>query len=620
MRRLTGRRRRRRWPRFGRPRSLTAALLALGAAIAVVLAVWAALDVRSARHDLLEARLELLRSSELVQAGDATVATNLHQAARDAVHRTNRAHARLSRDPALRLASFVPGLKTQRDGLLGAVSEARQAATIGERLTATLLAQQDVFTLRNSAVNLAAMNAVADAATSAGHDLAALPKSHRSAQWFVIGHATRDLDHSVANTAHRLTSVAATLRVARGFLGGDGPRRVFIAIENNAEMRDQGMVLSYAVGESSNGTFHVTRSGSVADLGLNSPVGDVKLPSGTQAVFGSLAPTRLWQSVNASADTALAGETMRSMYRAATGQLVDGTIALDVPALASLLAVTGPVNVTGINEPITAKNAARVLLHDLYAQADSSGAGREARQQQLAEVATAVIGRLESGAVNATAFIGSLGGAASGGHVAVTSSRPDEQRALEHAGLSGPAGRVGADRTVHIAVQNGTANKLDWFVNPVVNLQISVTPDGTAVVKAEVTVPNSAPVPTPESEQFGPDHIVTDVAGLYRARVYFWGPSDGDQLNSVLESRLRLNFVTADVPAGGTKTVTLSTAIANAVKHGVLRLRLVPQPRVRPIKLRVTVNALGWRVKGAPTMSLDWGRTLEVSFRLAKKR
>src|SRR5436305_11324532 len=123
MRRLTGRRRRR-WPRVRRPRSLTAALLGLGSAIVVALALWTALDVRGARHDLLEARMELLHSSELVQAGDATLANNLHQVAEDAVRRTNRAHARLSHDPALRLASFVPGLNTQRAGLMDAVNVA----------------------------------------------------------------------------------------------------------------------------------------------------------------------------------------------------------------------------------------------------------------------------------------------------------------------------------------------------------------------------------------------------------------------------------------------------------------------------------------------------------------
>jgi len=617
MRRLTRRRRRMRL-RIRRPRSTVAFILIAVTVVGLVLALWAAYDLRSARRDLLEARLELLHSGELLEGSTETQARNLQRVTKDAVRRTKRAENRLQRDPALRLAAFVPGLNDQRRGLMAAVDVAHRAAVIADELSAAMVKQRAAFVVRDAAVNLDAVGALAAAAERAGRGLGRLPKTHRSSQWWSLGHATRDLDHSVANTSDRLTTAASTMRVARGLLGGDGPRRLFIAIQNNAEMRDQGMVLSYAVAESSGGSFRVVHGGSVVELALGSPVTDVTLPAGTEAVFGSLNPTRLWQSVNATADTALAGQLMRSMYRAATGTAVDGTIALDVPALVSLLNVTGPVSVPGFAKPITARNAPRVLLNDLYAQADNSSAGIEARRAQLADVATAVINRLQTGAINSAALVRALGAAANGRHLAVTSARPDEQEALERAGLSGPVGNVGADRTLHIAVQNGTANKLDWFVSPSVEITVTVTPDGTAVIKQDVTVPNSAPVPTPESEQFGPDRIVTNVAGLYRARVYFWGPASGDQLNSVLESGLRLNYITAEVPAGSKKTVTLSTTIPNAVVDGVLRLRFVPQPRVRPIKLHVSVTGLGWRVRNAPAIPARWSQTLDLSWQLSQ--
>ena len=70
---------------------------------------------------------------------------------------------------------------------------------------------------------------------------------------------------------------------------------------------------------------------------------------------------------------------MMSMYLAATGQAVDGVIALDVPALAGLLNVTGPVGVPGIAEPIGAKNAGLHLVNDLYAM-DLTTAWTERRE------------------------------------------------------------------------------------------------------------------------------------------------------------------------------------------------------------------------------------------------
>ena len=413
MRRLTGGHRRGRF-RLRRPRSVTALILIVLAVIGVVLSLWAAYDLRSARSDLVEARLQLLQSGELLEGSTESQAANLHRVTSDAVRRTSRAEKRLNRDPALRIAALIPGLNDQRHGLLQAVKVAHRAALVADDLSAAMVEQRAAFVVRNAAVNLDAIGALADAAERAGNALGALPKTHRSSQWGALGHATRDLDHSLANTAHRLTTAAGTMRVARGFLGGDGPRRLFIAIQNNAEMRDQGMVLSYAVAESSNGSFRVVHGGSITELELDAPVTDITLPAGTEAVFGSLNPTRLWQSVNATADTALAGQTMRSLYRAATGTSVDGTIALDVPALASLLTVTGPVTVSGIAEPISDANAAQVLLHDLYAKADNGSAGIEARRKQLADVATAVISRLQTGEINATALVRALGNAASG--------------------------------------------------------------------------------------------------------------------------------------------------------------------------------------------------------------
>ena len=320
------------------------------------------------------------------------------------------------------------------------------------------------------------------------------------------------------------------MRVAAVLLGADGPRRMFIALQNNAEMRDQGMVLSYAVAESANGSFHITRSGSVQDMPLLlAPVTDVTLPSGTQAVFGSLHPLQLWQSVNATADTALAGRAMQSMYRAATGDPVDGTIALDVPALASLLSVTGPVSVAGIAEPISSENAARgPAQRPVRASRQLERRHPRHGNNNSPTVAAAVIDRIESGPINAPSLDSRARQRRRRRSHLGHERGPDDQAALERAGLSGPVGPRGR-RIEQFTSPSRTARRTNSTGSSTrsVDMDVSVTPDGTAVDHPTVTVPNRAPVPTPSSEQFGPDRIVTDVAGLYRARVYFWGPAGG---------------------------------------------------------------------------------------------
>ena len=64
------------------------------------------------------------------------------------------------------------------------------------------------------------------------------------AQWGPLGNATAELDALVGDTATRL--VHGARRDARRWptcSATAGPKRVFIALLNNAEMRDQGMVL-----------------------------------------------------------------------------------------------------------------------------------------------------------------------------------------------------------------------------------------------------------------------------------------------------------------------------------------------------------------------------------------
>jgi hypothetical protein len=610
MRRLSGRRTfsvsrlRRRW-------------ILVFAALVAALGLWTAYDLRAARNELLSSRAELASAaSNLGGATDAQTAATLRKATRLAVTRTRDADARVRRSPVLRLAALVPVLNTQRDGLVRAARTARDAAVIGDRLAAVAQREADKVSVHNGSVDLAALQALAQAAQRASEQLHALRLTHRDAQWGPLGHATTDLDRLLVETQGRLAHGAGVMKVAADLLGAQGPKRVFIALLNNAEMRDQGMVLSYAVVETADGGFRVTRSGSVLDIPVAHAVPDPPLPAGTQKIFGSLQPNHVWQSVNATADTTLSGALIRAMYEQATGDRVDGVVALDVPTLAALLSVTGPVQVAGIAEPITAENATRVLLNDLYAAATSYRDPN--RLEQLAATLDAVVNKIETSSLNGAGLVRALGTAARGGHTWVSTANAAGQQALVRAGLGGSPARTHPERTIHLSVQNGTATKLDYFVDPKVDVSVALTPDGSAVVTTTVRLPNTAPVPTPAGEQFGPDGFVTTVAGFYRGRVYFWGPAGADQVDSVEESGLRLNFAVTDVPAGKTGTVSFTTVIPRAVRDGVLRLRFVPQGRVRPMHLRVRVAGVGWKVLD-PAASVDWDRTVDLSWRVRSR-
>jgi len=61
-----------------------------------------------------------------------------------------------------------------------------------------------------------------------------------------------------------------------------------------------------------------------------------------------------------------AAEVMASLYPQSGGSEVDGVFAVDADVLAALLEFTGPVQVAGRAEPITAENARQFMLLDQH--------------------------------------------------------------------------------------------------------------------------------------------------------------------------------------------------------------------------------------------------------------
>lgn len=304
---------------------------------------------------------------------------------------------------------------------------------------------------------------------------------------------------------------------------------------------------------------------------------------------------------------------MVDMYRQATGQTIDGVLAIDVPGLAELLRVVGPVPVAGVDEPVTADNAARILLHDLYEgllphdnQAD--------RRELLSDVAGAVIDRLSTGARDLVGLGTALSRASGGGHLRMSSTVAAEEEAFERTGIGGGPAVMDADRTFHLAVETRAATKLDYYVKPTVRQDVDLDKSGTAVVRTTVVVDNQAPVGAPPSYALGPDDITTQQPGDYVGWILLWGPAAAEQASSTNESGLTLSQFVATVGPGRQREVTFTTTIRHAVRKGRLALRLVPQSRLEPMALDVHLHAPGWRVKGAPDWKGPWDKVERLSW------
>ncbi|MDQ6839659.1 MAG: DUF4012 domain-containing protein [Actinomycetota bacterium] len=581
-----------------RKRVVLGLLVVLGCLLGVAGAsAWS--DLRPARAEVLAAQAQL---QKVVDPSSFTTseqrATN-RAAIASAEAQLASARRRIGHSPVLWAAQFVPFLRRQRAGLFDLVDDARRGSATAVALIDRVQSLPDRGQLREGAIPLDSLPLIS---TETGRAARVFEKMQRSPAglWGPLGSARRRLDEVAGTAATNLGQASDALGASHGFFGGDGDRRYLLAIENNAEMRDQGDILSYGVLHLTGGRFQFERRGSIAELGLKEPA-PTPIPPGTQEVFGAIRPTALWQSVNATADFEWSGRAMVDMYHQATGQTIDGVLAIDVPGLAELLRVVGPVSVTGVDESVSADNVARILLHDLYEGLGPTDS-QSGRRERLDDVVGAIIDRLSSGDRDLLGLGAALGRASGGGHLRLWSAVAAEEQSFVRTGLGGGPAAKDADRTFHLAVENRTATKLDYYVKPTVRQDVRLDKDGTAVVTTTVVVDNQAPAGAPPSYALGPDEF-TKEPGDYLAWVLLWGPAGANQPGATSESGLNLSQYVTTVAAGQKRELSFTTTIPRAVRDGRLTLRLVPQARLEPMPLEVHLTAPGWQVEGA---AADW--------------
>ena len=385
----------------------------MAAGLVLVVGVLGAVGLSEA----LRARAQLVGAEALLQAAiddPGALATPAGRAAAvaqvgAAAVAIERTRDRIAGSPVLAIAGAVPGLRGQRVGFLDLIDDSAAAAAAGRGLLLAVDELAETTKVRDGVLPLAGLADLQRQVQIAGEAIGSRVSSP-GGLWGPLGDARREFDEVATSSARRLSEGADALGAARTFLGAGGDRRYLIAAQNNAEMRDQGAVLSYASVSFANGRMSLGKSGSIGEIQLTAPA-PTPIPPGTQEVFGSIRPTQTWQSVNATADFAFSGRAMADMYRQATGQPVDGVIALDVPALAALLRTVGPVSIDGVTEPVSAENVGRLLLNDFY-QGLGPTADQSARRERQGDVVQAVVGRLTTGATDAVALGRALGDAA----------------------------------------------------------------------------------------------------------------------------------------------------------------------------------------------------------------
>jgi hypothetical protein len=578
----------------------------------VLLVIWALgfgiWDIMRAKSDIASAKSAATqiidgRDSLLTAPGRATAAVQLHTMHSSAYS----ADLRLKGSAPLTVLSWIPFVNRQVNGLRDAVSDVDETAAQGQRLLASASAAADAS--HGTYVDLPTLKRLNEQVHASR---LALQGRVRSAAGLVgpIKAARLSINRQLRVLNGLLKNADSALTFAQPFLGSTGPRTYFVAGLNNSEMRDQGMVLSWAILHVNAGHFEMSRSATVGTISLRKPA--VALTDkGTKTVFGPLEPTRIWQSVNAVGDFRTSSRWMIAMYAAARGEQVDGVLGIDAVTLQNILRVTGSVRIPNTKPAINASNVASLILHDLYVKYPA-GSQQQGRRDEISAIAQAAVTKMKRGGFDSALLIKALAKSTGGRHLLFYDTNATNEANIIKFGASGAlVGR--SENVIHTSIQSGVAAKLDWFMRETLQYDIRVNSEGTAFITTTIALKNTAPPHPKPSYAFGPDNTNTHTAGEYIARIYQWLPSNAESPAAVKQDGLTLARTVVHIPAHQANVAVLQAVIKNAVKDGALSFTFIPQGTIRPIPVTVTLHS-DVSLNGPGTISWSGEKTKTVTW------
>ena len=304
-----------------------------------------------------------------------------------------------------------------------------------------------------------------------------------------------DVADRVAEATDSIEVVAEATRLAPGLLGGDRDRRWMLAVLTPSEERGAGgLAGDYAELRTSGGDIDLVRTWPARELNAatDQTAQLAALPDVYRQRYEGFRVGRFWQNLPATPDIPTFAAAVAASFPAIpTGGPVDGVIAIDPYGIAALLEISGPVTVPDWPVPITADNAASVLLFDHYDQLTED----QIRDFQ-SDVIHAVIDALTTGTLPPISEIArALGPQIATGHLRLWSPEPDAEALFSRIGAAGTLGaRPEGSDFVQLVTQNAGENKIDWYLRRSMDYEATVDPRTGAIdATATVTLTNGAP-------------------------------------------------------------------------------------------------------------------------------
>lgn len=436
----------------------------------------------------------------------------------------------------------------------------------------------------------------------------------------IVSRNVRTAQEQLGGVDTQLIKAAAAARALRGVLGGDGTRRVLVVLENNAELRGTGgLVSTFAQGTAQGGALSLQPFREVREVAADASTA-VVVPSPVDFAshYGPYrANTTLWRNSTMTPDAPTAAAVLAEVAARTTGVRPDVVLLLDVPGIAQIVDATSPIVLEG--KRLTGAEVIKTLLVDAYVGRTGDDAQNDRRRrEQLA--ADAAFGDLTT-APATLSLAKALADAVTGRHLALWSARPAEQADLVLAGAAGAVNPQGAD--LAMAVTNnlgdspGVGNKLDYYIDRKLAVEVKVGREHATVTQT-LTLANNAPTGlTPYVEGVKRPGRVLELVQMSAgadARILSFEsgglPVVADKWTE--DGSRRLAFVT-DLGRGQVASWTLRYEVP--LVDGRYRLDLLPQAIARPaaLDLKVSfVDGVSGLVQGSTGKIASWDKSLRI--------
>jgi hypothetical protein len=526
-------------------------------------------------------------------------------------------------------ARLVPIAAQQRQAMAQAVSVAQDVTAVSAREAGFIDFGQLQY--QNGGIDLSRVSDLALPLHTVEQNLGSGLSKLEAVQspWLVSPVQSRlhRLSSEVAR-AHDSTVLAAqAVQAAPSLLGGRGVRHYFVAFMTPAESRSlDGLIAAYGELTADRGRITLTTSG---DIGLlNSALvarggGHISGPADYVARYGGYHPQQFFQDLTYSPDMPSVSSVVAQLYPQAGGDHLDGVLAVDPEALASLLTITGPVQIPGFG-PLNAANAANLLLKGQYALYPAASQ-QTARQTYQHDAMRQAFRRLAAGPLPGPQSLSSaLDPAVRQGRLLLWSFHPADQPLLQRLGLAGAFPSSGGGDLLAVTTQNAATNKIDAYLQRSITYRTEYNPaSGGVASTVTITLHNEARASGLSSQVIGSYGGSGLPPGTNQTWLTVYSPlrltgasQDGHTvtMSAAPEFGVTTYNTFVRVPPGGLVTLTLHlTGQIKAGRHYQLTLR--QQPMVLPDRVSVQVTASrGWSASSASTWVPGSNAVSQASF------